>query len=86
MLTLPREMIMLFLDTLDLEEGVTMKTCENASHNELVYKLTEKQMPITGGSPPHAHDMAAANGTLFCDKPVPALMNSLKRHFRSGFT
>ena len=43
MLTLPREMIMLFSSTLDLEKGLTVKTCEDVSHNELVYKLTESK-------------------------------------------
>ena len=28
-------------------------------------------MTIKGGSPPHPHDMAAANRTLSCDKTLP---------------
>ena len=43
-------------------------------------------MTIEDGSPPHPHDMAAANHTLSCDKTLPILVNSLKRHFRCGFT
>ena len=46
-LTLPcsryHEMIMLFLSTLDLEKGFTVKTCEDVPHNELVHTLTESK-------------------------------------------
>ena len=79
-------MILLFLSTPDLGKGLIVKTCENVSHNELVVKTNLKQMTIKGGSPPHPHDMAAANRTLSNDKTVPTLMNSLMRHFRSGIS
>ena len=36
-------MIMLFLSTLDLEKSLTVKTCEDVSHNEFVHKLTESK-------------------------------------------
>ena len=67
-------LLMLFLSTLDLEKGLTVTTCENVLHNELVHKLTESKSRSGG----------AARRTL--DKTLPTLMNSLMRHFRSGFT
>ena len=41
---------------------------------------------IRGSSPPHPHDVAAANRTLPSDKTLPTQLNSHKHHFRSGFT
>ena len=82
-LTLPREMNLLSGALLMSEEGLTVQTCEDVSHNELVHKLTESKCDQV--RPPHPRDMAAANRTLSCDKTLPILMNSDKHHFQSGF-
>ena len=34
---------MLFLSTLDLEKGLTVNTCEDVSHDELVHELSESK-------------------------------------------
>ena len=58
--------------TVKMRADVPMNLCTN-------YLKTNDDL---GGTPPHPHDMAAANRTLSCDKKQTSsvLMNSLKLH------